>query len=132
MPKPQLFTWACRCGIRYSVKAKDQDLSLLPHRFRCGMSKCRYYMVFGNHVPGPVVRALDLYHSYCGLGMAAQKRCSPAELRKLLGKKIVRMDLEESADKDRSLIRSFTLEEGITVHLAPSTKGVTVYKVVRE
>lgn len=134
VPKTKLCTWTCRCGIKYSVRANDSYLHLLPNRIKCWSAlHCRYYLVRDDEKPaGPVVQAMDLYKVLCGLGKESERKCGPAELRKLCGKKVVAMALETTSDKNRSIINSFTLEGGITVHLAPSTKGVTVYKVIRE
>jgi hypothetical protein len=127
-------TWKCRCGLRFSVLGNDPDLHLLPKRFKCLSPKtCRYYMVRNDKLKqGPTVRGLDLYKTHCGLGRPSERKCGKVELKKLVGKKLIGMSLETTSDKDRSIINSFTLEGGITVHLAPSVRGVTVFKVIRE
>lgn len=134
MRAKKLYTWVCRCRIKYSVLASDPDLHLLPSRIKCWSPLgCRYYLARNDVAqPGPVTRALDLYKAMSGLGSSQERKCGPEELKKLVGKKVTAFAIEPASDKDRSFISSFTLEGGITVHLAPSTRGVTVYKVIRE
>lgn len=125
-------TWACSCGIKYSVQNGDPDLHLLPARIKCWSPlKCRYYLVLKKGAsPGPVVRALDIYKVMANLGFDAEKKCSPDDIKKhLLGKKITGVALERAPDANRSLITTLTVEGGTTIFLAPSVKGVTIYKV---
>lgn len=128
-----LCTWACRCGAKYSIRANDPDLHLLPARIKCwSVRRCRYYLVRNDKLkPGAVVRALDVHRVMVGLGSEQERKCGPAELRKLLGRKLVGISIDGTVGDDRSIISGFSLEGGITVCLAPSTKGVTVYKVIR-
>lgn len=129
--KPVFRTWACRCGNTFSVLEVDPNKHLLEDRIKCPTIRCRFYLTRNDGLsPGTVVQALVLYQSFCGLGDEDQRHCSPADVRKMvLGKKVVAVSIEPASDKRRSLISSLTLEDGKTLHLAPSTKGVTIYKV---
>lgn len=132
--KVKYCTWTCRCGIAYSVDSKDPDLHLLSDRFKCWETHppCRYYFNRDDSKkPGSVVRAVEIYKVLMNLGATEERKCAPADLKKLEGKRIERLLVEQAPDSDRSLITGFVLEGGITVHLAPSTKGVTVFKVTR-
>jgi len=82
--------------------------------------------------PGQVVTAMALFQAST-LGSEMQRKCSPSDIRKLaLGKKVVAIAVEPSPAAGRSLISSITLEDGNTIHLTTSTKGVTIYKVTHE
>jgi len=126
-------TWACQCGVRYSVEANDVGRGALPDRFRCWATRCRFYMVRNDKLkPGQVVTAMALFQAST-LGSEMQRKCSPSDIRKLaLGKKVVAIAVEPSPAAGRSLISSITLEDGNTIHLTTSTKGVTIYKVTHE
>jgi len=132
-------SWICKCGVRYSVYDNDVDANLIPDRFKCWSKsadgkECRFYLKRNDKGTRAynVIRAYELFQVINSMGSDVERRCAPAELKKLLGKKVIRMELEAMSDVNRSIINSFTLEGGVTVHLAPSTKGVTVYKVVRD
>lgn len=124
-------TWVCRCGARCSVRLEDWDLKILADRIKCWAGSCRFYMKKDNRVkPGQVMAASDVYRCISGRGSEEQRQCGPSDLHKLmLGKKVVAISVEAAPEKTRSLISSITFEGGHTVHLAPSTKGVTAYKV---
>lgn len=127
-------TWACRCGTKYSVMSTDLDLHLVPDRFKCwGPLKCRYYFKRDDRlIPGPIVRAVTLFQMLNDMGSDEERQCSPADLKKVMvGRKVTAISVEP-ATRLRSLITNITFEGGATVHLATSTKGVTVYKVTHE
>lgn len=128
-------TWVCRCRIKLSVLANDPDLHLLPNRIKCwSRSHCRYYLARNDKaLAGSIVRAMDIYKTMVSLGSESERLCSPADIKKhLLGKKVTGVALEMASDKNRSFITTLTVEGGTTIYLAPSTKGVTIYKVTHE
>lgn len=126
-------TWACRCGAKYSIQENDPGKGALPDRFKCWAGRCRFYMVRDDKLkPGQIVTAVGLFQAST-IGSEAQRECSPSDIRKLvLGKKVVAIAVEPSPAMGRSLVSSFTLEDGNTIHLTTSTKGVTIYKVTHE
>ena len=133
MGKKLVATWACRCGESVSTYAKDPNISLIPDRFKCWVSGCRFYLTRSDKLPpGGSMHAAHIYQRLSGLGTQTESQCGTAALRKLLyGQKIVEVAME-SVSKTRSLVTSMRLENGKTIHFAPSTKGVTIYKVTDE
>jgi hypothetical protein len=123
--------WGCRCGARFTVLETDPNKHLVPDRFKCWAKGCRYYVNRDDSLDrGLVAQAIMLYQVLSGLGSEDEKKCGPADVRKMmLGKKVVAVSVEPAPDKHRSFITNLTLEDGKTLHLAPSTRGVTIYKV---
>jgi hypothetical protein len=129
--KKRFRVWACRCGAKYTVSEQDPNKHLVPDRFKCWVKGCRFYQNRNDDlVASAVTQAAFLYQVLSGIGTEDERKCGPADVRKMvLGKKVVAVSVEPASDKHRSLITSLTLEDGKTIHLAPSTRGVTIYKV---
>lgn len=135
MKKPK--TWACtRCDRAFSVKKSDPDIALIPDVFKCwGVTMsgktCRGKLEAGPASASLQMRGLDLYKAIMGMGLNEERDASMATLNKLVGKKVVAFGLKAAPVPERSMIDSLTLEGGVVLHLATSTKGVTVYKVTK-
>lgn len=110
----------------------DPGLHALPQRAKCWQPKCRWYIKAEgtSEKPGAIVASEVLFRAMTGMGYGDETKCGPGAVSKaMVGAKIAAVSVAPSPDKDRAFISSITLENGRTVHLAPSTKGVTVYKV---
>lgn len=76
------------------------------------------------------VTAIDLFQAVAGLGLAAERKCSPNELKKLMtGSRIMSLELAKSHDPQKSILTSLQLDNGKVIHFASSTMGAIVYKV---
>lgn len=132
----EVVSWRCpACGDTYSVSKKDSDLKLLKDKMPCIGRGCGGSLQQSRrpYLHALVVKARTLYQACEGLGTPAERKCSPAVVKKLLvGSKIVDVAVTPSSDKNRAFLTTITLEGGKTVHLAPSTKGVTVFKVTND
>lgn len=132
MKKKSVFrSWACHCGVKYSVSELDPNKHLIPERFKCWAPKCRFYIKRDDSLlPSGITQALALYQAISGLGTGSEKKCGPDDVRKMvLGKKVVAVVVEQAASRDRSLITSLTFEDGKKLHFAASTRGATIYRV---
>lgn len=133
--KTPVRTWVCRmCGLKFSVLLSDPHAQLLPKRIKCYACKpasSRSLLIETEHAVGDVLSAMDIFKTHMGFGTESERKCSPERLMRLLvGKKVVAIELSKAADKNRSLVSTMTFEDNITIYLAPSIRGVTIYKVV--
>jgi hypothetical protein len=131
--QPKCMSWSCtRCPNTYIISSKDQYLYLMKKTMPCIRYGCTGELKQGRKTKGSSVHALALYQAALGVGLDDERKCPPSKIKKLLiGKKITHISLSSSPDKDRSILESITLEGDMTIHLAPSTKGVTVFKVTK-
>ncbi len=132
----QLFT--CRkCSRAYAVPALDANLRLLKSRMRCpNWMTCKGSIYRGaetNVKPSfhvVMLSAIELYQASMGTGLPEERKCGPKDLKKIMvGSKITEVQLGDAPAANRSLIHSITLDNGKVLHLAPSTKGASVFKI---
>ncbi len=133
--------YTCRkCFAAYSVPAIDPNLHLLKGKLRCPNSavcKSTLRAAASTNIK-PIfttsqLTAVELYQATMGTGMPAERKCSPKDLRKIMtGATITGVEIDLGSPKDRSFLHSITLDNGKTLHLAPSTKGVAVFKVTQK
>ncbi len=150
MTQSMLIYFRCStCKASYAVSANDKKLDLLTVGMSCpgknGLKKkSRAAAIAAWGCPGQlrgarkwdpemiILKAQELFQATSGMGLPDEKNCIPKNLRKLLiGKKIEDLMMGPGPGK-RAMVQSITVEGGVTIHLATSTKGVTIYKVTKE
>jgi hypothetical protein len=140
LPLSRLFT--CRkCKLFIMVPADDTSGHLLKKRMRCpNWVTCKssiYENATTNIAPvggqTHLLSAIQLYQSTMGTGLPEERNCGPKDIKKLMtGAKITAVQLGDAPTANRSLIHSITLDNGKVLHLAPSTKGATIFKVTED
>lgn len=130
------------CGMAFQVPKTDENLHLLSLRMRCPDNTCEDKLQIcdrekwaGAWVP---IDAEALFAACSGVGVPAERKCSPSDLEMLLGGTIRTMELEpSSADPNRSIISNMVVDldlgkeesRAVAVYFAMSTHGATIYKV---
>ncbi len=136
LPMCRLFTCR-RCRLAFMVPADDDKNHLLKKRVRCPnwvTCKGRIYENAETNIapqmPTTFLSATELWQATMGSGLPEERNCGPRDVKKLMvGATILGIQLGDSPVPTRSLIHSITLDNGKTLHLAPSTKGATVFKI---
>ena len=137
IPLCRLFTCR-RCKLAFVVPVDDASGNLLKKRMRCpNWVTCKgtiYENATTNVAPTglttSLLSAVQLYQATMGSGLPEERNCGPKDVKKLMtGAKITAVQLGDAPTANRSLIHSITLDNGKVLHLAPSTKGATVFKI---
>jgi hypothetical protein len=127
-----------KCKTSYFIRAGDPELHLLRKKMRCpqfatcgGNIHHRNFTVNTHTVPNARwISALELFQAAAGIGLPEERNCSVTDVRRaMVGSRISEVHLEKAPDPKKSILMSFTLDNGKVIHLATSTKGAIIYKV---
>ncbi len=130
--------WSCKkCNSSWAVLRHDADIELLKSKkMRCpNHDVCQGYIYEITKLPkssDKVTRlaAVTLWQGTMGVGLPEQRRCTPEELLKVMkGAKIETAVLESASNPQRSIIHCLILDNGKTIHFAPSPNGALIFKV---
>ena len=126
-----------KCERSFFVRSKDEHQHLLKKSMRCpNFVRCKGRISRRSWNTADEIRnyqwvtALELFQASAGLGLKAERNCSPETLKRLMvGSKILSTEVQDTGDPQKSLLMSITLDNGKVIHTASSTKGAIVYKV---
>lgn len=127
-----------KCKHSFFVNTGDQERHLLKKTMRCpnyvtceGQVFLKTTWPVSGQIPNARwITALELFQAAAGIGLPEERKCSVADVRKaMIGSRIQAVHLEKAPDPKKSILMSFTLDNGKTIHVSSSTKGAIVYKV---
>ncbi len=137
---PLSTTWyrCTRCKASFLVQDSDSDKHLLKKVMRCpNYSTCKWQIRQKHFTTNDStihnarwISAVELFQASAGVGLPEERKCSVADVKKLLvGSRVVSVNLSEAPDPKKSVLYSMTLDNGKTVHLTTSVRGPMVFKV---
>lgn len=109
-----------------------------PNRYPCPRSGCGGVMTITDAVDAQVLTMLEIhdlnpqevFQALQGMGLPAERACTEGVVRAALtGRSITSMDLQPLRNTMRSVLHSFTLDDGTRVYLGSSPYGAVVYRV---
>lgn len=125
----------CRkCLKSYAVNGLDKDLTLLDRKLPCTTTGCKGFLrkVGALDKVPPTITALALFSALGGAGLPQERAAAALKTirTKFVGAKIKGISGDSHAG--RTIVRSISFDNGLTMHLATSTKGATIFKVTED
>jgi hypothetical protein len=118
------------CSVSFGVPSTDAHLDLLGVVMRCSTEECPGRLQLGEGEPAQVVTAQQLFAAVRGFGTPEEKDCSTERLqRALVGRKIVAVEVTETGRKNRPVIKSIVLDDGVKAHFGSGSAGALIYKL---
>ncbi len=127
--------YRCRkCSAAYAVSSADKDLHLLYRKLPCTTTGCKWFLTKTSVIEKKpkVITAVALFSALGGAGLPEEKAAAALKQIKtcFVGAKVKSVSGDSHAG--RTILRSISFDNGLTMHLATSTKGATIFKVTED
>jgi hypothetical protein len=118
------------CSASFGVSNTDAHLHLLGVVMRCPTEECAGRLQLEGGEAAQVVTAQQLFAAARGFGTPEEKECSTEKLQNaLVGRRIVGIEVVETGRKNRPVVKSIVLDDGVRAHFGSSSAGALIYKL---
>lgn len=108
-----------------------------PNRYPCARSECEGKMLFSEAVDSRAYGLLEVhdlsptecFQALLGMGLPEERAVTAEVLSELVGKRIIKIDIQPVLGDRRPVLKSLFLEDGTRIYLGASPQGAMAYRV---